>query len=100
MFVYGLHPVARWRLRHLPGPPFRWLVGHLPEMVRLGQETAYAEWGKQYGGVFLIFQGGTPIVVLEDPGAARCGAGGSDSGRAGRRSLMRCLLPQGCSFLA
>ena len=83
VLVYGLHPVARWRLRRLPGPPFRWLVGQLPEMLGRGQEAAYAEWGRRYGGVFLIFQGGRPIVVLEDPGAARCGREGRWRGGGG-----------------
>ncbi|KAL4448043.1 hypothetical protein ABPG75_005262 [Micractinium tetrahymenae] len=70
--VYGFHPIKRWRYRHLPGPPFRWLVGNLPEMIAEGQENVAARWAKQYGpGPWRYFAGGVPHVMTDNPELAR-----------------------------
>ncbi len=31
--VYGFHPLARWKLRKLPGPTPRWYRGNLPDVL-------------------------------------------------------------------
>ncbi len=41
------------------------------EIVRLGQPMAMQQWAAQYGGIFKVWQGGTVVVVVEDPVAAR-----------------------------
>ena len=130
--IYGFHPLKRWRYRHIPGPPPKWLIGafggcgqHLPlistestestepthprtqspthththphnhththkahcqgprlspnpcpagnldEIRRLGQETAYVEWAKRFGPVFVWWFGARPVVVVEDAAAGR-----------------------------
>ena len=67
--IYGYHPIDRWRFRHIPGPPIRWLVGGLPEIAARGLAEAYAEWASQYAkdGVFKVFWGGYGHVVVVDP---------------------------------
>jgi hypothetical protein len=46
-------PVARWRLRHLPGPRGAWpLLGHLPQMARRGRGACLDAWAAQHGGIF------------------------------------------------
>lgn len=66
LFVYGFRPVQRWRLRHIPGPRPTWLLGNLAEIVKLGKHEAFHQWGKAYGGVCKIFEGGIPSVVVTD----------------------------------
>ncbi|PSC76582.1 cytochrome P450 isoform A [Micractinium conductrix] len=71
LVVYGLHPIKRWRYRHLPGPPFRWLLGHLPEIVKEGQDSVQERWAEQYGSPFLMWVGALPVVVVSVPDQAR-----------------------------
>ncbi|PSC76937.1 cytochrome P450 [Micractinium conductrix] len=71
LVLYGFHPVKRWRYRHLPGPPFRWLVGHLPEVFKEGQDDAQERWAEQYGSPFLMWMGALPVVVVSVPDQAR-----------------------------
>ena len=66
LFIYGFRPVQRWRLKHIPGPKPAWLFGNLAEIVKLGKHEAFHRWGKAYGGVCKIFEGGIPSVVVTD----------------------------------
>jgi hypothetical protein len=45
---------ARWRYRHVPGPPFRLLVGNLPEFVEHGSHEFWRRCAQQYGPVFKV----------------------------------------------
>ena len=49
----GFHPVHRWRLRKVPGPPSQWLFGNLKEFRTLGQHGAYELWAR-YGPVYKV----------------------------------------------
>ena len=70
--LYGLHPVARWRLRHIPGPAFHWLKGNVDEIMALGGlHAAYDAWSHAYGPLFRVFLGGQPVVVVADGSIAR-----------------------------
>ncbi|CAL8467564.1 g7102 [Coccomyxa elongata] len=71
VFLYGWHPVARWRLGKIPGPRGRWLVGSLAEIVPSGPHEVYTRWGQQYGKIFKYFAGAQPIVVINDAEMAR-----------------------------
>ena len=46
------------------GPRPTWLVGNILEILRAGQETACARWGRQYGPVWCFWMGGIPVVSL------------------------------------
>lgn len=63
--MYGYRPLARWKYRHIPGPPYRFLLGGLPEIGKMGMETACSAWASKYGdrGVYKVFYGGIPHVV-------------------------------------
>lgn len=70
--MYGLHPLARFRLRHIPGPAFHWFKGNVDEVVAAGGlHEAYDRWATRYGPVFRVFLGGQPVVVVADGGLAR-----------------------------
>lgn len=87
LVVYGLRPAARWRLRRVPGPPVRWLLGMLPELAAQGWERAFEELAARHGGaagVFKVFWGGHAFVVVADPLLAR---------RVLRGSAQRFALP-------
>jgi cytochrome P450 len=72
--IYGFHPLARWRYRHIPGPPFRFLVGGFPEIARSGLETAFTEWAARYApttGIYKVVLGGRPHVIVCSPGPSK-----------------------------
>lgn len=73
VIIYGFHPIKRWRYRHIPGPPTRWLVGGLPELGRQSMAPAYRTWAAQYAhhGVFKVFWGGIPHVIVTEPSLVR-----------------------------
>ncbi len=68
VIIYGFHPVARWKYRHIPGPPVRWLVGAFPEIARYGLEHVYKMYGSHYGkgGAFKLFLGARPHIIITD----------------------------------
>ncbi|KAL4451808.1 hypothetical protein ABPG75_007470 [Micractinium tetrahymenae] len=58
----------RWRLRHLPlVQPLPFLLGHLSNLRSKPIYLCYEEWARKYGGIFLIFFGKNPTVVLSAP---------------------------------
>jgi cytochrome P450 len=95
--VYGFRPLIRWRLRHIPGPPPAWLLGNLAEIAALGPHEAFHRWGKRYGGVYKVLQGGIPTVVIQDPelarwGRCRCGVREARRARASLAPTPACCL--------
>ncbi|GAB4819482.1 hypothetical protein N2152v2_006528 [Parachlorella kessleri] len=72
---YGLRLWDRLiRLRHIPQVPFlprNFLVGHLLELSRTQPCYVYTEWQQKLGGIYLVFLGKSPVVVISDPELAR-----------------------------
>eukprot|EP00884_Botryococcus_braunii_P011979 jgi/Botrbrau1/20782/Bobra.0156s0013.1 len=71
VYLYGLRPFTRICLRHIPGPAPKWLLGNLLEMRKMGAHTAYDHWARQFGPVFKVLLGATPVVVVADADLAR-----------------------------
>ncbi|KAK9909472.1 hypothetical protein WJX75_002811 [Coccomyxa subellipsoidea] len=71
VFLYGWHPITWWRLRNIPGPRGRWLMGNLPEIIPAGPHEVYSQWAQKYGKVFKYFAGAQPVVVINDAEMAR-----------------------------
>jgi cytochrome P450 len=72
LLIYGLHPVQRYRLRHIPTAPGCWpLLGHLPAYRNPGQVAAWDAWRAAHGRIYKIFLGSAATVVVSDPAAAR-----------------------------
>ena len=66
-WVYSLNLVQRWRYRHIPGPPPKWLLGNATEIQAKMKHGAYEEWAKKYGPVCRIFIGMKPLVIITGP---------------------------------
>ncbi|GAQ88536.1 Cytochrome P450 [Klebsormidium nitens] len=64
VFHWGLAPAVRFR--HIPGPSFRPFIGNLPELAEKEYPELIYQWSLQYGPVFRLFMGPSPIVVLSD----------------------------------
>lgn len=71
IFIYGLRPAQRWRFRRIPGPSPSWLLGNLIDIVKMGKHEAFRQWGKMYGGVYKIMEGGIVSIVINDPQLGR-----------------------------
>eukprot|EP00884_Botryococcus_braunii_P016298 jgi/Botrbrau1/3351/Bobra.0048s0045.1 len=69
--IYGLRPLGRWKLRHLPGPPQSWLVGNLLTIFAQGVHNAYHKWSKEYGKIFKVQFGPLSLVVVTDAEVGR-----------------------------
>ncbi len=57
----------RIRFRRIPQAPWSWrnfLVGHLADFWGTQPCHLYESWQQQLGGIYLIFLGKTPVVVL------------------------------------
>lgn len=67
LFIYGARPRLRWQFRRIPGPEPTWLLGNLPDIVRFGKHIAFQKWGRRYGSVYKVFEGGILTLVIEDP---------------------------------
>ena len=39
---------------HLAGPPPRWLIGNLGQIIKFGYPKALQQWAQQYGPVFKV----------------------------------------------
>lgn len=71
LLLWSLHPLARYRLRHIPGPAPSPFVGNALEIKRLGQVEAYSKWAREYGPVFKVWLGFRPVVVVADAAAGK-----------------------------
>jgi len=71
LLLWSLHPLARFRLRHVPGPRPSLFVGNALELRRLGQVEAYSRWAREHGPVFKVWLGSRPVVVVADAAAGK-----------------------------
>ena len=71
LLLWSFHPLARFRLRHIPGPTPSPFVGNALELKRLGQVEAYSRWAREYGPVFKVWLGSRPVVVVADAAAGK-----------------------------
>eukprot|EP00798_Chlamydomonas_sp_ICE-L_P015903 gene15903-22036_t len=60
-------PIARWRLRHIPGPMPWPVLGNLVKMRSMGSSVFFEHCARCYGPVFQVSMGRTPILVITDP---------------------------------
>ncbi|KAL0023003.1 hypothetical protein WJX79_005828 [Trebouxia sp. C0005] len=68
VIVYGCNLPARWRYRHVPGPRPSWLGGSLDKLnVPFDSHIVINKWARQYGPLFKIFVGHTPVIIVTDP---------------------------------
>lgn len=67
--VYLLAPLLQqhWKYRKLPGQFPLPVLGHLPDLLKLGSHTLFRAWHIKYGPVFKAWFGGSPMVVVADP---------------------------------
>lgn len=68
VILYGCNLPARWRYRHVPGPRPSWLGGGLDQLnVPFDSHTVINKWARQYGPLFKMFVGHTPVIIITDP---------------------------------
>ncbi|KAG2492269.1 hypothetical protein HYH03_009509 [Edaphochlamys debaryana] len=63
--------VTRWKYRHIPGPPQRWLTGNLQDMLKHGMLSCIDRWAEAYGPLFGFRLMGRMFVVVADVDAVR-----------------------------
>ncbi|KAK9821169.1 hypothetical protein WJX74_003820 [Apatococcus lobatus] len=66
-----LNPLARFRLRKVPGPSPLPLLGNLAEIKTRGECFALDYWTSEYGSIFKVWIGPTPMWVISDPDMSR-----------------------------
>lgn len=71
LVVLFTNPYQRWRYRHIPGPPYHFLVGNLPDFMSCGSHAFLDECKKVYGPVFKVWFGARPWVVVADADLGR-----------------------------
>ncbi|CAI6005711.1 unnamed protein product [Closterium sp. NIES-65] len=59
------------RLRHIPGPPSRFLVGNIPDIAAREFHICHMAWARQYGALYKYMMGLEPIVIVASPELAR-----------------------------
>ncbi|KAK9901608.1 hypothetical protein WJX75_004612 [Coccomyxa subellipsoidea] len=69
--LYGFHPLTRWRLRKIPGPPPQWYAGNLLEVMRQSSYHFYIRNARKYGKIFKVWYGATPVIVVTDADLGR-----------------------------
>ena len=55
---------ARWRYRHIPGPPPSFPLGNVKEIRQKQLFSAQAGWAARYGSVFKFFMLRKPFVCV------------------------------------
>lgn len=71
VLYYGANLRARWRYRHLPGPPPRWLLGNTLPGMPGATHHMFSKWPAKYGSLYRLFLGRVPVVVVTDADLAR-----------------------------
>lgn len=69
--VYWHFSLPGRRFRHIPGPPYRWLIGQLPEINAKQFHIQQLQWMSEYGPIYRYFLGPMPMVVITDPALAK-----------------------------
>ena len=92
----GYHWADRLRMRHLPlVKPLPFWLGHMWVFRRTPMYLCYERWMKQYGGLFLVFFGKNPVVVLSGEFGSVGGAGRRGVAAAAATALL--VRPAGWS---
>lgn len=56
-----------FKLRNIPGPPSRFFFGHYKDLWSAKSVSRqYQEWSRQYGSIYGLFAGRTPMYVVSD----------------------------------
>lgn len=101
--IEGFAIPQRMCLRHIPGTPPAWLVGHMLRVKRRHRLFLYDMWeemGREHGKVFKWFWGTQPVITIR--GAQRRGARGSAHPSRHARASAACPVdpsarrPAGC----
>ncbi|KAL1984146.1 hypothetical protein VTN96DRAFT_9451 [Rasamsonia emersonii] len=68
-----INEIVRWkaRLKGLPGPRGLPVVGNLPQVLSTFSAEQYRRWAEQYGPVYQVQLGNTPVVVVNTAAAAK-----------------------------
>ncbi|GBF94618.1 thromboxane-A synthase [Raphidocelis subcapitata] len=72
--VDGFAIPQRIALRHIPGTPPRWLLGHMLRVKRRHRLFLYEMWeemGSEHGKIFKWFWGTQPVITIRDAELAR-----------------------------
>ncbi|KAK9827982.1 hypothetical protein WJX81_005128 [Elliptochloris bilobata] len=72
VYLYGLRPMQRWKLRHFPGPAAAWLLGSGPLVKKHGGiALAHQAMCRVYGPVWASIGSPEPMIVTDHPELAR-----------------------------
>ncbi|CAI7923523.1 unnamed protein product [Closterium sp. NIES-54] len=70
-FLFRLITSPARRLRHIPGPPSRFLVGNIPDIASREFHVCHMAWARQYGALYKYMMGPHPMVIVSSPELAR-----------------------------
>ncbi|XP_042430720.1 cytochrome P450 711A1-like isoform X1 [Zingiber officinale] len=65
LLFFAYFSVPYWKVRHVPGPPARFIVGHLPYLASHGPDVLRA-FAKSHGPIFRFHMGRQPLVIVAD----------------------------------